>query len=172
MPHQPSPLPPLRFSLRTLLGTVTLFAIGFGICAWLSATAAVAFVLTSLLVAAHVFGNAVGTRLRNGPASQANDPLPIDPHEAEAPLPQTPATPLSQRWSLGWGLTFATAAGIIGGMVGGCLWMEQVYHLGFDPASLILAGAGFGMLGGFASFALASFSQVLAVALLQAERHR
>jgi hypothetical protein len=65
-----------------------------------------------------------------------------------------------------------TVAGALVAMLVGCWWIESAYHIGFDLAGLAVAAVAFGVLGGLASFALATFSQVLAVAVLQALRHK
>ena len=160
-----------------MLGVVTFLGIAFGLCWWLSAPAIVALIMALLVVGAHVFGNAVGTRLRSGPAKNARQSTSLWLDDRPAAMfqdlpPAAPASHLSERWPLGWGLTIATATGGLLGMVGGCLWIERAYHIGFDPSGLAVAGAGFGVLGGFASFAVASFSQVMIVAFLQALRDK
>ncbi len=173
MDHPPAPLPPPQFSLRSMLIGITLLCVGLGICLWLTPPAVVAVLVAVLMVGAHVFGNAVGTRLRNGkqdrvhPANQFKTGIDYDAGSTAAP-----STHLAERWSLGWLLTVPTTAGTLLSVIGGCLWIEHAYQLGFDPGGMAVAGAGFGLLGGFASFAVASFSQVLVVAVFQAMRHK
>lgn len=173
MSHDPAPLPPPQFSLRTLLFGVTLIGVGLGVCLWLSPPAIAAIVMGVLIVGAHVFGNAIGTRLRRGRThTRYSTPMESVSRSHESEAPTAPATHLAGHWSLGWLLILPTIAGALLGIIGGCMWIQHVYQLGFDPEGMAIAGAGFGLLGGFASFALASFSQVLIVAVLQAMRHK
>jgi hypothetical protein len=166
-----APLPPPRFSLRTLLLAVTGIGIFFGLFWWLSPLAIAGMVLVALVVAAHVLGNAIGTKLRDGaPRRQAEQSV-FEPATSDVAA-QIPATSLGERWSLGWSVIAATGVGVAGGMIGGCLWIEHVYHIGFDVYALAFTSVAFGVLGGFAAFSLATFSQTLAVALWQAMRHK
>ena len=69
-------------------------------------------------------------------------------------------------------LILPTLGGALLAIVVGCWWIESAYHIGFDIAGLAVAALAFGILGGLAAFALATFSQVLAVAFWQALRHK
>lgn len=165
-----SPLPRPRFSLRALLLAVTAAAVFFGVVIWLSPLAIAAVVLAGLVFAAHVFGNAIGTQLRDrAPRRQFDSQASIRPSPLHAPAP---TTRLGERWALGWAMIVPTAAGVFLGGLGGCVLMQYAYQIGFDMNVLLVAGIAFGSLGGFAAFALASFSQVLAVAFLEALRQK
>src|SRR4051812_14073941 len=94
------PLPPPTFSLRTLLLAVTSCCVFFGAFWWFSPSIVVAAAVGSMMVAAHVVGNSLGTRLRDRasrPVSQSRDQ-----RRQEVLASQAPATHLGQRSSLGW----------------------------------------------------------------------
>jgi hypothetical protein len=137
---------------------------------WFSPSVVAAGAVLALMVAAHVLGNSMGTTLRDRAAPR---PAKLSREQAdEAAAGRAPATHLGDRDSLSWLMILPTAAGALLAMVGGCWWIEAAYHLGFDLAGLGVAAVAFGVLGGLAAFALATFSQVLAVAVLQAMRHK
>jgi hypothetical protein len=161
-------LPQLRFSLRSLLLTVTGIALFLGLSWWISPLALVAVGVASLAVGAHVAGNAIGTRLRDAGSERGRQQRTILPATRRESLPHAPPTHLGQRWSLGWGMILPTATGAVLGMTGGCWWMRQVYGDGFDAAGLAIAAIAFGVLGGFAAFLVATFMQVTSIALWQA----
>ena len=168
-PGLPPPLPPPRFSLRTLLLAVTAAGVFFGLFWWFSPLVVLGWAVAALMVAAHVAGNSLGTKLRDR-ASRRRTPSDVSGHAASAH--QAPISHLSERWSLGWGMFLLTAFGALATMIGGCLWMERVYHLGLDLYGLAVAATAFGIMGGIGSFAVATFSQVMAVAFWQALRHK
>lgn len=167
-PSPPPPLPPPRFSLRTLLLAVTAAGVFFGLFWWFSPLVVVGWAMVALMIAAHVAGNSLGTNLRD----RASKRRPPNDPDHTISVQQAPVSHLGERWSLGWGMLLPTATGGLAAMVGGCFWMEQVYHLGLDVYGLAVAAAAFGIIGGIASFAVATFSQVLAVAFWQALRHK
>jgi hypothetical protein len=164
------PLPPPRYSLRTLLLGVTLCCVFFGSFWWLSPSLIAAGSAVGLMIAAHVLGNSMGTQLRDraGPRRRSPDAR----ESADVSAGHAPQTHLGQRSELGWGMILLTAAGALVGIIGGCWWMESTYHIGFDLSGLAVAATAFGVLAGFASFALATFSQVLLAAFWQALRHK
>jgi hypothetical protein len=90
----------------------------------------------------------------------------------EAAAGRAPATHLGNRDALSWRMLIPTSVGALLAMVVGCWWIESTYHLGFDLPGLAIAGPAFAILGGLATFAVTTFSQVLALAIWQAMRHK
>jgi hypothetical protein len=168
--HGRPPLPPPRYSLRTLLLGITACGLFFGAFWWFSPSVVIAGAVAGLMVAAHVVGNSLGTQLRDRSSQQSSGRGNLSPGEVSKS--RAPTTHLGERWSLGWGMILPTAAGALTGMLGGCWWLESTYHLGFDPAGLTIAALACGTLGGCAAFGVATFSQVLFIALWQALRHK
>lgn len=164
------PLPPPRFSLRTLLLGVTACALFCGAFWWFSPSVVALGALLGLMIAAHVIGNSMGTQLRDRAVPR---PAVISRQQRdEAAAGRAPTTHLGDHGSSSWLLLVPTAAGALLAMIGGCWWIELEYHIGFDIAGLAVAGSAFAVLGGLASFALTTFTQVLATAFWQALRHK
>jgi hypothetical protein len=137
---------------------------------WISPSVVAAGAVLALMIAAHVVGNSMGTTLRDRAA-----PLPnflSREQTEEAAAGRAPTTHLGHRDGTSWLVLVPTGVGALLAVIGGCWWMESTYHLGFDVAGLTVAAASFAVLGGLAAFGLATFSQVLAVAILQALRHK
>jgi hypothetical protein len=164
------PLPPPRFSLRTLWIVMTalccLFAVMAAIGLWLSAVLAL---FLSLLMA-HVLGNSLGTRLRNETSRQiavergatSAAPVPIA-WEVVAPKRLTQRTSL-HRITLLMGIGGALVGGELGG-VGFAAMYEQA------PASAVALGVvSAGVLGAFAGFLASSFLSVVRQALAEAHQ--
>jgi hypothetical protein len=164
-----SPLPPPRYSLRTLLLVVTGAACFFGLFWWFSPSVVAAVAVVGVLIATHVVGNALGTRLRDG---ETPTPRVIAIEHVDLSDKHAPATHLSQRRSLGWAVLLVTALGIMAGAAGGAYGMHLAYNLDGDVEGLAIAAVAFGALSGFATFGLATFAHVLATAMLQALRHK
>lgn len=137
---------------------------------WFPPSVVAAGGMVGLMVAAHVLGNSMGTQLRDRAVSRP--PTLSRQQSDEAAAGRAPATHLGGHDTLGWIMLLPTAAGALLAMIGGCWWVESAYHIGFDPPRLAVAALAFGVLGGLAAFALATFSQVLAVAFWQALRHK
>lgn len=164
------PLPPPRFSLRTLLLGVTACGLFCGAFWWFSPSVVAAAAVLGLMIAAHVVGNSMGTTLRDR-AAQRPDFLSREQAEAAA-AGRAPTTHLGHRGAMSWLVLVPTGVGALLAVIAGCWWIESTYHLGFDVAGLAVAASAFAVLGGLAAFGLATFSQVLAVAILQALRHK
>lgn len=164
------PLPPPRYSLRTLLLAVTAFGLFCGAFWWFSPSVVAVGAVLGLLVAAHVVGNSMGTQLRDR-ATPRPAHLTQEQRE-EAAAGRAPATHLGDRDTLNWLMLIPTSVGALLAMVGGCWWIESTYHIGFDLAGLAIAGPAFAVLGGLATFAVTTFSQVLGLAIWQAMRHK
>jgi hypothetical protein len=156
--------------LRTLLLGVTACGLFCGAFWWFSPSVVAAGAVAALMVAAHVLGNSMGTKLRDRAAPR---PAKLSREEAEeAAAGRAPVTHLGDQDALSWSMILPTGAGALLAMIVGCWWIEWTYHIGFDLAGLAVAAVAFGVLGGLAAFALATFSQVLATAVLQALRHK
>jgi hypothetical protein len=167
-------LQPPRFGLLSLLLAIAGLSGLFAIVHYFGAYGAAIAILFVLCVAAHVVGNALGTKLREF----GDTPLEVDGTPARrAPFsrPPTPAefaplTRLRQRYSLGKRIVVITVGGAVaGGLLGffTVLWLADqttawhVFGLG------VLACA---VLGGIWTFAAASFVQVTWNEFLDARR--
>src|SRR5687768_10925498 len=117
------PLPPPRFSLRTLLLVITFCGLFFGSFWWFSPSLVIAGSVVAILVAAHVVGNSLGTQLRDRAAARRR-PLDTKLQAAEVSENRAPTTHLGQPSSLGWGMLGLTLGGAVVGMIGGCWWIE------------------------------------------------
>ncbi len=166
-------LPPPQLRLSTFLWVVAVLCGLFAVQGIAGPYVAFALTLLVLAVFAHVAGNAVGTRLRDGhrsPASQSRTPSPPAHH----PLDEedfAPTTQLGQRRSLGWVVIIVTGLGVaLGGLAGGIaltIWnWERISIPGVVFAFLFTA-----VLGGFAGFMASSFVRVFVGAHFQALRH-
>jgi len=128
-------------------------------------------ILLALLIAAHIAGNALGTRLReigSRPVDEKGRDLPPQNFRREIAQDEfAPPTKLSLRLPLGLPVLIVTALGTVVGALGGGLWGTLAG--GASPWFPIAIGAiAFAVLGGLGSFALFSFSQVMLGAYWQA----
>lgn len=165
-----SPLPPPRFSLRTLWIVMTvlccLFAVMAAIGLWLSAVLAL---FLSLLMA-HVLGNSLGTRLRNETSRQIASERSVA-SVAPAPLEWEVVAPkrLTQRTRLHRiTLLMGIGGALIGGELGGVGFSAM-----YDPApvsAVVLGVVSAGVLGAFAGFLASSFLSVIRQALAEAHQ--
>jgi hypothetical protein len=57
-------------------------------------------------------------------------------------------------------------------MIAGSVWMRVVYGHHIDAYGLVIAAIAFGLLGGFATFLVVTFCEVLAVAVSQALKQK
>jgi hypothetical protein len=159
----PRLLEPPRFTLRALLGWVT------ALCALLallvSLPRGLAWVAGGLaaLIAAHVLGNSLGTRLRAlGRGSQDRMPpdRPIAPASPIQSAPPLPVTRLGEKHRLSRTMPIATAAAAtLGAVVGGLLLAWFNHPQGTVPG-MVLGGLSCGFLGGFAGFLASSFLEI------------
>jgi hypothetical protein len=170
MPHS-RPLGPPQYGLRTLLIVVSAAAVLLGLWQWLSPVTFAGVVLLILSVLAHVAGNAIGSRLRDGglPAMTAPDP--------ERPAPTllddhhfAPATKLSERHPLGWVPLVSAAIGFVIGAAGGAIGAAILLAKNFDWFAVILGAFAFGALGAFGGFLVVGFCKALGEAWHEAAR--
>lgn len=164
-------LTPPQFGLRTLLLIVSLCAVIFASFQWLSPLAIVGLIFLVICIAAHIAGNAIGTRLREN-GSRPLPPHHLEPHSARFPAVSTAefaeATQLSRHSSLGWPQMFATLAGIAAGGIGGGLGTILLSRE-YNEATVLIGAIAFAALGGMAAFIGYSFVQVALSTIAHAE---
>lgn len=148
--------------LAVVIG-VACAAIGWlGIAGWM----AVAVVAAS--IAAHVAGNALGTKLR-----EATDrdlfKTGRRPHAVPLPLPlPLPPANLQRRASLG---SLVVVSAVIGGGCGGIAGSVMLYWLAASsPAGAVLGGLSSAVIGGLIGFLGASFVEIVRTSLREAIR--
>jgi hypothetical protein len=167
------PLRPPQFTLRTLIWLITLLAVLFSLVNVVHPLMMAGLVLLTLLIAAHVAGNAIGTRLReigDRPVTKEGQAIPrrrFYPQVDQRSF--APPTDLARRISLGLPILIVTAAGILAGGIAGGLWGYLAAGSG-GWLHIAIGAVAFGFLGGFGSFAAFSFAQVLLGAWWQASR--
>jgi hypothetical protein len=132
-------------------------AIGWlGLAGWL----AVAVVAAS--VAAHVAGNALGTRLREA----ADQRLERFPGRPAAIIPRPAPTSLEQRTSLGRLVPVSVGIGsVCGGLAGSYALFVAA---GASVAGAVLGGISSAVIGGLGGFLLASFVEIIRTSLREA----
>jgi len=167
------PLRPPQFTLRALILLVTLLAVLFSLVNVLHPIVMAGLILLVLLIAAHVAGNVIGTRLREvGDRPVTKDGREIPPRRFNPAVDRAsfaPPTDLARKISLGLPLLLVTTTGALAGGFAGGTWAWLA--TGADQWLSIAIGAiAFGFLGGFGSFAAFSFTQVLLGAWWQASR--
>jgi hypothetical protein len=156
-----------QFCLRTLMLSVTLCGVLFALMSALGGLWSIMIVLFLSLVVAHIFGNALGTQLRDANQRQPRPADRAEPYDAASP-----PVPTAQRLREHTGisrklLVFAALCALVGGTLGGC---GLVFMLG-EQASVAAIGLGIAssaVLGGFFGFLLSSFCVVFSRALGEA----
>ena len=164
-------LRPPQFTLRTLILLMTLLAVLFALVNVVHPLVLAGLILLALLIAAHITGNALGTRLReigSRPVDEEGRDLPPQAFRGDVSQDEfAPPTKLAQRLPLGLPVFIVTVVGTVLGGVGGGLWGTLAG--GASPWFHIAIGAiAFSVLGCLGSFALFSFCQVLLGAYWQA----
>jgi hypothetical protein len=138
---------------------------------WVGPLPTLGLILLALCVGAHIFGNAVGTRLREigaAASQEVDEPTAVSrPPKAQA-SDFAPRSRLAERQTLGWPIVIATFGGIIGGGFGGGVFTLLTSRGPADPFNIMVGVVAFAVLGGIASFATFGFVQVGASALRQA----
>src|SRR5262245_27301642 len=117
-------LQPPRFGLGSLFFAVAVLGLMFAFIHYVGMYGSVIAIFFLLCVAAHVAGNAIGTRLRE----IGSAPVPGSTTESDfvsatrvSPADFAPATKLRERSSLGKPIVVVTALGIVAGGVGGAV---------------------------------------------------
>ena len=156
-----------RFGLKELFGFVALVAMGLVALQVLDPLVSAALILLGLCLFAHVAGNALGTRLRDGgptpPQSRPSPPLQSG-HYA-------PATRLGLHQRLGRAILICTALGAVVGAGGGGTALAMINWENVTLANMSLAAASSAVLGGLFGFWLGSFLQIAFQALAEAHKN-
>jgi hypothetical protein len=161
-------LRPPQFGLRTLLLGMAACGLLFSLLKWLPPIAVAGIVMLAATIFCHVAGNAIGTQLRDlaaPPRSEEASPVRLPPARR---VPRVPPTTLGERKSLGWSIVIATAAGALGGALGGSLWTLASSRGDVGPLNIAVGAVAFAVLGGLAAFGIAALAQVLLGAIWQA----
>lgn len=162
----------LRFGLKFLLGLTAVCAVGFASIGYFGAHASLGLFVLVLAIAAHVLGNAMGTRLRElgNRRPEADEPGRSERIGRLAESDFAPASPLRQRSSLGRPIVIVTIGGtLVGGVCGGLAFMRMM-RPPLSPSIVILGFFAAALLSGIWSFIAGSFVQVAGGALWQATR--
>ncbi len=161
----------LRFRLRQMFFMVTLVSV---LCALLVGTEGPwpwLISLAALLVAAHVLGNLLGTRLRDTSrevvAWRALQPgllpdLPVatgQPIEL-AKLNLPPGTPLASRERVARGTAWFVAGGLALGLIAGCTTIALTIGPRIEWAGWVVGTISCGVLGAWAAFSASTFSSI------------
>lgn len=174
MPEHSRPLPlgPPQFGLRTLLLAVSVAAVLLGLSQWLSPIYLAAIVFLLLSVLAHVAGNVIGSRLRDGRAAAK---AVAEKHEHATSLKEhhfAPVTKLGHRNSLGWLPLAISFVGLILGATLGGGWTAWLLWRDFDWFPIAVAACAFGALGAFGGFLVSGFCKSLGDAWSEAVKDR
>lgn len=176
--EQPPPVPedydatlkPPQFSLRSLLIGTTVVAALLTVMTAVGTVWSLAILFLVLLVAAHVLGNSLGTRLRDGGLGRSARPAEWTTEwnaGRKSPVLAPSPTRLSERSRLHWINLVLTLGGVAaGGYVGGAS-LAATYP-DATTAAHVLAHVSSGVLVGFAVFAMSSFLSVVRQALSEA----
>lgn len=144
----------LRFKLRTLLLAVAVLSAMLAIAVRVGPVWSLAIGWTLLLVAAHVVGNAFGTKAVENSPSRDELGDSSEGSTSSGPVEFAPATRLHRSTRLGWLTFLLTAVGaIIGGVIGTvgliAAYAEQGAYVGIALGIVCAAALGgfFGFLG-------------------------
>jgi hypothetical protein len=165
----PSAAPP-QFRLRTLLLVVAAFSVLFTVVQAVGLFSSLMLLMLLGLIAAHVIGNALGTRLRDEAsrlAQAGGDAADPPPPTGELPM-KLPASQLTERRQLPRRLFgIATLGAVLGGVSGGAL-ITAVTWQDITVAGIALGVCSSAVLGGLAGFLASSFYTVARAALREA----
>jgi len=165
-------LKPPQFTLRTLLVFTAVVAVLLAVMNTIGAMWSLALVFLLVLAAAHVVGNSLGTKLREG--APRREVAPAAPSAGRTPLPSAAVrsavvapTRLREPARLHWSNIVLTAAGMAAGAYFGGSALVGSYP-DAPVAAFVLAYVSSGVLGGFAGFVVFSFLAVVRQALSEA----
>ena len=126
--------------------------------------------ISTLLVAAHIIANLIGTRLRDTTnevsrwrADQlGTSDLPIvpDKEETQAQLESMTATPLAGFGRVNQWIMKLVVVGIVCGAIAGCIALALVFGPNIGWAGWAVGTISSGVLGGWAAFLASSFSSI------------
>jgi hypothetical protein len=176
-----TPLEPPRFGLRTLFWVITAFGISVTVWQAVGPIVGTMLFMIAMAVIAHVAGNAIGCRLRDGPISgrPAQD-LPAGavakvserPAGMQTTAPQcAPVTHLSRHVPLGSIQVLMTSLGVLVGTASGWVLFARLYPATATLPVLLVGSLATGAIGGFFAYWLFSLVYVLAGACWQAHCH-
>jgi hypothetical protein len=167
-----------QFSLRTLFVVVTICGGVFAIMSVIGALWSTALAWLLVLIAAHVAGNAWGTRARIRPRPVDEVVKGLSLADRARQLPNGPVTPLRGQYRIGRLMLAVSGLGVaIGTVAGGYLlflanW-DALRAAQWPPRLMVgiaLGGASAGVIGGFLGFLASSFLQVTGSAWREATR--
>lgn len=166
------PLGPPQYGLRALLLFMSTLAALLGLWQWLPPIVFAAVVLLVLSVVAHVAGNVIGSRLRDGRLVARGVSSEPDPPPTTALREHhfAPVSKLGRRHSLGWIPLISALAGCLVGAAAGGTVTAVLLARDFDWFPVIIAACAFGALGGFGGFLVVGFLQALGEAWHEAAR--
>jgi hypothetical protein len=172
-----------QYSLRTLLWGVSALGALFATMTWVGALWSWAIVLFGLLVAAHVGGNWIGTRLRDEATidaeHDASRPISLSPSldatgaglaARRAIVSETGPTQLQARRSLGWTIPVVCVAGGVLCAAVAAIALASLQGPSVSIWALLLGTASGGVIGGIWGFLGASFWRAASLALDEASR--
>ncbi len=163
-------LKPPQFTLRTLMIGTTAAAALLALMTAVGTVWSLAILFFALLLAAHVVGNSLGTRLRDGGigrSARSADGVPPRHSRRKSPSALPSPTRLRERSRLHWINLVLTLGGVaVGGYYGGT-GLAATYPEA-TAAAHVLAYVSSGVLVGFAVFALSSFLTVVRQVLSEA----
>jgi hypothetical protein len=156
----PTAVGPPRFTLRTMLLAVAALGCLFGVMSALGTVWSVAILLFGCLVAGHVLGNSLGTRLRDGaPKRSGVSPTRQDARFAATHRSAVEGSGLSRRTRLSRiTLVMAFGGATAGAFLGGT-GLAAIYP-DAGAAAVALGVVSSAVLGGFVGFLTSSFLSV------------
>ena len=157
---RPDALGPPRFTLRTMLLVVTALGCLFGVMAALGSSWSIIILLFGCLVAGHVIGNSLGTRLRDGaPRYEKLSLAAFDARVGPAHSPAAQGGGLSRRIRLSRVTLVMTFGGASAGAFLGGTGLAAIYpEAGASAVALGVVSSA--VLGGFVGFLTSSFLSV------------
>jgi MFS family permease len=156
-----------RYGMKSLWLLMSLLCVLLAMSKVVSFVAFIAGLMLFLCVAAHVAGNALGTRLRDQSQRARAEERPEPPARLEENH-FAPTTRLSQRHSLGLIITVVVILSALLGGAGGYWLFSLTLAEKATWANLALGTAASGVLGGFFGFAVSTLLKVIIAANLEA----